>query len=89
MIAIHFATLRVLRYSNDITIRKTESKTESKAESKAESKTESKTKSKEESKKSICKVANVSANQRLGGNYVTFYCLQGYLHGNNNNNNLI
>ena len=36
------------------------------------------------SKKSICKVANVSANQRLD---VTFYCLQGYLHGNNNNNN--
>ena len=29
-------------------------------------------------------MANVSANQRLD---VTFYCLQGYLHGNNNNNN--
>ena len=28
MIAIHFATLRVLRYSNDISIRKTESKEE-------------------------------------------------------------
>ena len=32
-------------------------------------------------------MAKESANQRLGGNYVTFYCLQGYLHGNNNNNN--